>query len=162
MVEQEVGVALPQQPGRKEKSSLLERLRAIQADVEVHTSALTRLNEKSTELYEKTGDQTFSEAQKSEFNTQFTNITAVIKVRNFIIWSTYRCLFLLGFGMADYSMCYRVKYSRWKKWSKNTSSMWSPCVTSTTGSRLLKKNSSAGPTCPETARLFRGSSQKSE
>lgn len=85
MVEQEAGVALPQQPGLKEKSSLLERLRAIQADVEVHSSALSRLNEKSTELYEKTGDQTFSEAQKSEFNTQFTNITSVIKVKHIAI-----------------------------------------------------------------------------
>lgn len=81
MVEQEAGVALPQQPGLKEKASLLERLRAIQADVEVHTSALTRLNEKATELYEKTGDQAFAEGPKSEFNTQFTNITAVIKVK---------------------------------------------------------------------------------
>ncbi|KTF86540.1 hypothetical protein cypCar_00031779 [Cyprinus carpio] len=79
MVEQEAGVALPQQPGLKEKASLLERLRAIQADVEVHSSALTRLNEKATELYEKTGEQTFAEGPKSEFNTQFTNITAVIK-----------------------------------------------------------------------------------
>uniref|UniRef100_A0A672NJW8 Nesprin-1-like n=1 Tax=Sinocyclocheilus grahami TaxID=75366 RepID=A0A672NJW8_SINGR len=79
MVEQEAGVALPQQPGLKEKASLLERLRAIQADVEVHSSALTRLNEKATELYEKTGDQAFAEGPKSEFNTQFTNITAVIK-----------------------------------------------------------------------------------
>ncbi len=81
MVEQEAGVALPQQPGLKEKASLLERLRAIQADVEVHSSALTRLNEKATELYEKTGDQAFAEGPKSEFNTQFTNITAVIKVK---------------------------------------------------------------------------------
>lgn len=81
MVEQEAGVALPQQPGLKEKASLLERLRAIQADVEVHSSALTRLNEKATELYEKTGDQAFAEGPKSEFNSQFTNITAVIKVK---------------------------------------------------------------------------------
>lgn len=81
MVEQEAGVALPQQPGLKEKASLLERLRAIQADVEVNSSALTRLNEKATELYEKTGDQAFAEGPKSEFNTQFTNITAVIKVK---------------------------------------------------------------------------------
>ncbi|RXN33841.1 nesprin-1 isoform X3 [Labeo rohita] len=79
MVEQEAGVALPQQPGLKEKASLLERLRAIQADVEVHLTALTRLNEKATELYEKTGDQMFAEGPKSEFNTQFTNITSVIK-----------------------------------------------------------------------------------
>ncbi|KAG1946578.1 nesprin-1 [Pimephales promelas] len=79
MVEQEAGVALPQQPGLKEKASLLERLRAIQADVEVHSSALTRLNEKASEMYEKTGDQAFAEGPKSEFNTQFTNITSVIK-----------------------------------------------------------------------------------
>lgn len=86
MVEQEAGVALPQQPGLKEKASLLERLRAIQADVEVHSSALTRLNEKATELYEKTGDQAFAEGLKSEFNTQFTNITAVIKVKYVILF----------------------------------------------------------------------------
>ncbi|XP_056332552.1 nesprin-1-like isoform X5 [Danio aesculapii] len=79
MVEQEAGVALPQQPGLKEKASLLERLRVIQADVEVHSTALSRLNEKATELYEKTGDQAFAEGPKSDFNTQFTNITAVIK-----------------------------------------------------------------------------------
>ncbi|XP_073726049.1 nesprin-1 isoform X5 [Misgurnus anguillicaudatus] len=81
MVEQEVGVALPQQPGLKEKSSMLERLQAIQADVEVHSASLTCLNEKGTELYEKTGDQTFAEGQKSEFNAQFTNITTLIKTK---------------------------------------------------------------------------------
>lgn len=80
-VEQEVGVALPQQPGLKEKVSLLERLRAIQADVEGHSAALARLNEKSAELHEKTGDQLFSEESRAEFSTQFSDITAVIKVK---------------------------------------------------------------------------------
>ena len=80
-VEQEVGVALPQQPGLKEKISLLERLRALQADVEGHSAALSRLNEKAVELHEKTGDQTFAEEPRAELNSQFSDITAVIKVK---------------------------------------------------------------------------------
>lgn len=80
-VEQEIGIALPQQPGLKEKTSLLERLRAIEADVEGHSAALSRLNEKAVELFEKTGDQAFAEQPRTDLNNQFSNITTIIKVR---------------------------------------------------------------------------------
>lgn len=79
-VEQEIEVALPQQPGLKEKISLLERLRAIEADIDSHSAALSRLNEKATELFEKTGDQAFAEEPRAELTAQFSDITAVIKV----------------------------------------------------------------------------------
>lgn len=79
-VEQEIEVALPQQPGLKEKVSLLERLRAIEADIDSHSAALSRLNKKATELFEKTGDQVFAKEPTAELNAQFSDITTVIKV----------------------------------------------------------------------------------
>lgn len=79
-VEQEVEVALPQQPGLKEKVSLLERLRAIEADTDSHSATLSRLNEKATELFEKTGDQAFAEDLREDLSAQFSDITVVIKV----------------------------------------------------------------------------------
>lgn len=79
-VEQEVGLTLPQQPGLKEKSTLLERLRAIHTDVDAHTSALSRLTDKAVELYEKTGDQTFGPEPRAELNAHFADIAAVVKV----------------------------------------------------------------------------------
>lgn len=94
-VEQEVEVALPQQPGLKEKISLLERLRAIEADIDSHSAALNRLNEKAIELFEKTGDQAFAEAPRAELNTQFSNITAVIKVKlmDLLSRNAFICIF---------------------------------------------------------------------
>ncbi|TSO25166.1 Nesprin-1 [Bagarius yarrelli] len=80
-VEQELEVALPQQPGLKEKLSLLERLRAIEADIDGHSAALGRLNEKAIELFEKTGDQAFAQEPRAELNAQFSDITAVIKCK---------------------------------------------------------------------------------
>ncbi|KAK6304736.1 hypothetical protein J4Q44_G00253220 [Coregonus suidteri] len=78
-VEQEVGLALAQQPGLKEKAFLLERLRALQADVEAHATPLARLTEKAAELHEKTGDQAFGPEQRMELNAHFADITAVVK-----------------------------------------------------------------------------------
>lgn len=79
-VEQEVGMALPQQPGLKEKASLLERLRAILADVEGHSAALSRLTGKAAELHQKTGDQAFGPELRAELSAHFADITAVVKV----------------------------------------------------------------------------------
>lgn len=79
-VEQELGTSLPQPPGLKEKSALLERLRAIQADVDAHAAALSRLADKSVEMHEKTGDQTFGPEARAELNAHFTDISAVVKV----------------------------------------------------------------------------------
>ena len=79
-VEQEVGMTLPQQPGLKEKSALLERLRAIQADVDAHAAALSRLTDKAVEMYEKTNDQTFGPESRAELNAHFNDISAVVKV----------------------------------------------------------------------------------
>uniref|UniRef100_A0A1A8H4I9 Spectrin repeat containing, nuclear envelope 1b n=1 Tax=Nothobranchius korthausae TaxID=1143690 RepID=A0A1A8H4I9_9TELE len=78
-VDQEVGMTLPQQPGLKEKCTLLERLRAIQADVDTHAAALSRLTEKAVELHEKTGDQTFGPESRAELNAHFADISAVVK-----------------------------------------------------------------------------------
>ncbi|XP_052352542.1 nesprin-1-like isoform X4 [Oncorhynchus keta] len=78
-VEQEVGLALDQQPGLKEKAYLLERLRALQADVEAHAAPLARLTETAAELHEKTGDQAFGPEQRMEVNAHFADITAVVK-----------------------------------------------------------------------------------
>uniref|UniRef100_A0A8C7KDH8 Spectrin repeat containing, nuclear envelope 1b n=1 Tax=Oncorhynchus kisutch TaxID=8019 RepID=A0A8C7KDH8_ONCKI len=78
-VEQEVGLALDQQPGLKEKAYLLERLRALQADVEAHAAPLARLTETAAELHEKTGDQAFGPEQRMELNAHFADITAVVK-----------------------------------------------------------------------------------
>lgn len=75
-----MGLALAQQPGLKEKASLLERLRALQADVEAHTAPLARLTEKAAELHEKTGNQAFGPEQRMELNAHFADITAVVKV----------------------------------------------------------------------------------
>ena len=80
-VEQEVSVSLPQQPGLKEKASLLERLRAVQADVEAHAGVLSRLTEKAVELHEKTADQMFGPEQRAELNAHFADLSAVVKVR---------------------------------------------------------------------------------
>ena len=80
-VEQEVSINLPQQPGLKEKASLLERLRAVQADVEAHAGVLSRLTEKAVELHEKTADQTFGPEQRAELNVHFADLSAVVKVR---------------------------------------------------------------------------------
>lgn len=80
LVEQEVGMSLPQQPGLKEKSTLLERLRVVQADVEAHAAALSRLTDKAVEMYEKTGDQTFGPESRAELNAHFADISAVVKV----------------------------------------------------------------------------------
>lgn len=80
-VEQELDVALPQQPGLKEKMSLLERLRAIEADIDSHSGALSRLNDKATELFEKTGDHVFAEEPRTDLSAQFSDITEVIKVK---------------------------------------------------------------------------------
>uniref|UniRef100_A0A8C7ULC6 Spectrin repeat containing, nuclear envelope 1b n=1 Tax=Oncorhynchus mykiss TaxID=8022 RepID=A0A8C7ULC6_ONCMY len=74
-VEQEVGLALDQQPGLKEKAYLLERLRALQADVEAHAAPLARLTETAAELHEKTGDQAFGPEQRMELNAHFADIT---------------------------------------------------------------------------------------
>jgi len=79
-VEQEVGMTLPQQPGLKEKAALLERLRAIQADVDAHATALSRLSDKTLEMHEKTGDQTFGPESRAELNVHFADISAVVKV----------------------------------------------------------------------------------
>lgn len=79
-VEQEVGMTLPQQPGLKEKSALLERLRAIQADVDTHAAVLSRLTDKAVELHEKTGDQVFGPESRAELNAHFADISAVVKV----------------------------------------------------------------------------------
>lgn len=79
-VEQELGMTLPQQPGLKEKSALLERLRAIQADVDAHAAALSRLMDKAVEMHEKTGDQTFGPESRAELNAHFADISAVVKV----------------------------------------------------------------------------------
>ncbi|MEQ2161686.1 hypothetical protein GOODEAATRI_012073, partial [Goodea atripinnis] len=78
-VEQEVGMTQPQQPGLKEKCALLERLRAIQADVDTHAAALSHLSEKAVEMNEKTGDQTFGPESRAEFHAHFADISAVIK-----------------------------------------------------------------------------------
>ncbi|MED6268686.1 hypothetical protein CHARACLAT_024850, partial [Characodon lateralis] len=78
-VEQEVGMTQPQQPGLKEKCALLERLRAIQADVDTHAAALSHLSEKAVEMNEKTGDQTFGQESRAEFHAHFADISAVIK-----------------------------------------------------------------------------------
>lgn len=79
-VEQELGMTLPTQPGLKEKSALLERLRAIQADVDAHAAALSRLTDKAVEMHEKTGDQTFGPESRAELNAHFADISAVVKV----------------------------------------------------------------------------------
>lgn len=79
-VEQELGTTLPQQPGLKEKSALLERLRAIQADVDAHAAALSRLADKAVEMHDKTGDQTFGPESRAELNAHFADISAVVKV----------------------------------------------------------------------------------
>lgn len=79
-VEQELGTTLPQQPGLKEKSALLERLRAIQADVDAHAVALSRLADKAVEMHDKTGDQTFGPDLRAELNAHFADISAVVKV----------------------------------------------------------------------------------
>lgn len=79
-VEQEFGTTLPQQPGLKEKCALLERLRAIQADVDAHASALSRLTDKAVEMYEKTGDQPFGPEARAELSAHFADISAVVKV----------------------------------------------------------------------------------
>lgn len=79
-VEQELGMTLPQQPGLKEKSALLERLRAIQADVDAHAAALSRLTDKAVEMHEKTSDQTFGPESRAELNAHFADISAVVKV----------------------------------------------------------------------------------
>lgn len=79
-VEQELGMSLPQQPGLKEKSALLERLRAIQADVDAHATVLQRLTEKAVEMHEKTADPTFGPESRAELNAHFADISAVVKV----------------------------------------------------------------------------------
>lgn len=79
-VEQEVGITLPPQPGLKEKASLLERLRAIQADVEAHAAPLSRLTDKAVELHEKTGDHNFGPESRAELTAHFADISAVVKV----------------------------------------------------------------------------------
>lgn len=73
-------MTLPQQPGRKEKSAFLERLRAIHVDVDAHAAALSRLTDKAVEMYEKTGDQTFGPESRAELNVHFGDISAVVKV----------------------------------------------------------------------------------
>lgn len=82
-VEQEFGTTLPQQPGLKEKWALLERLRAIQADVDAHASALSRLTDKAVEMCEKTGDQAFGPEARAELSAHFSDISAVVKVIKF-------------------------------------------------------------------------------
>lgn len=79
-VEQELGMTQPQQPSLKEKSALLERLRAIQADVEAHAASLSRLTDKAIEMNEKTGDQTFGPEARADLNAHFADISAVVKV----------------------------------------------------------------------------------
>lgn len=97
-VEQEVGMTQPQQPGLKEKSALLERLRAVQADVDTHAAALSHLSEKAVELHEKTGDQTFGPESRAELHTQFADISAVVKVTQINGKQTVNCRCLLGGG----------------------------------------------------------------
>ena len=79
-VEQDVGVALAQQPGLKEKACLLERLRAVLADVDAHGATLARLMEKAVELHEKTEDPVFRPESRAELSAHFVDITAVVKV----------------------------------------------------------------------------------
>jgi len=79
-VEQEVGMSLPQQPGLKEKAALLERLRAVHADVDAHAGVVARLTEKAVELHEKTADPMFGPEQRAELNAHFADISAVVKV----------------------------------------------------------------------------------
>ena len=81
-VEQELGMTLPQQPGLKEKSAFLERLRAMQADVDAHAGALSRLTDKAVEMHEKTADQTFGPESRAELNAHFADISAVVKVNS--------------------------------------------------------------------------------
>ncbi|RXM34941.1 Nesprin-1 [Acipenser ruthenus] len=78
-VEQEVAPHLELQPGLKEKASLLDRNRAILADVENHSAAFSRLSDKAGELLEKTGDTSFREDAQTEMRAQFGDITAVVK-----------------------------------------------------------------------------------
>ncbi|KAJ8275253.1 hypothetical protein COCON_G00098780 [Conger conger] len=78
-VEQEVGAPHAPQPGLKEKASQLDRFRAVLADVESHSSTLSRLTEKAAELHAKTGDPAFSEEARTELHTHFSDITAVVK-----------------------------------------------------------------------------------
>lgn len=82
-VEQEFGTTLPQQPGLKEKCTLLERFRAIQADVDAHASTLSRLTDKAVEMYEKTGDQSFGTDARAELSAHFADISAVVKVMDY-------------------------------------------------------------------------------
>ncbi|RXM34120.1 Nesprin-1 [Acipenser ruthenus] len=78
-VEQEVGAPMQQQPGLKEKACLLDRNRAILADVENHSAAFSRLADKAGELLEKTGDTSFRVDVQAEMRAQFGDITAVVK-----------------------------------------------------------------------------------
>ncbi|KAJ0008744.1 hypothetical protein NQD34_016159 [Periophthalmus magnuspinnatus] len=78
-VEQELGMTLPQQPGLKEKCALLERLRALQADVDAHAAVLSRLTEKAVEMHEKTADPTFGPESRAELSAHFADISAVVK-----------------------------------------------------------------------------------
>ncbi|XP_077587652.1 nesprin-1 [Stigmatopora nigra] len=78
-VEQEVVVTLPRQPGLKEKSALLARLRAVRADVDARAAALSRLTDKSAELYEKSADQTFGPESRAELQAHFADISAVVQ-----------------------------------------------------------------------------------
>ncbi|XP_037550764.1 nesprin-1 [Nematolebias whitei] len=79
LVEQEVGMTLPQQPDLKKKCALLERLRAIQADVDTRAAVLSRLTERAVEMQEKTGDHTFGPESRAELNARFADISAVVK-----------------------------------------------------------------------------------
>uniref|UniRef100_A0AAV2JAL2 Calponin-homology (CH) domain-containing protein n=1 Tax=Knipowitschia caucasica TaxID=637954 RepID=A0AAV2JAL2_KNICA len=78
-VEQELGLTLPQQPGLKEKCSLLEQLRTLQADVDAHAAVLSRLTEKAVEMHEKTADSTFGPESRAELSAHFADISAVVK-----------------------------------------------------------------------------------
>lgn len=80
VVEQELERTLPQQPDLKKKSALLERLRAIQADVDTHAAVLSHLMERAVEMHEKTGDRTFGPEAGAELSARFADISAVVKV----------------------------------------------------------------------------------
>lgn len=101
MVDRELGTTLPQQPDLKKKSALLERLRAIQADVDTHATVLSHLMERAMEMHEKTGDHTFGPESRGELSARFADISAAVKVIYFQEYS--HNLFLFNLLDCDFS-----------------------------------------------------------
>lgn len=79
-LEQELGCLELEQPGLKEKVCLMERLRAMLADVNAHSATLSQLTDKAVELHKKTGDKTFSRECRDQIQSHFSDVTAVVKV----------------------------------------------------------------------------------